>query len=139
MTGQSFEKNNPAIAVNVLHVNKWIYILPTFQAKTRIIKKNNDSFLVGSNGNRWHYLELNNLSAFLRQTSSKHDREFYCLSSLHLFRTKIKLEPCKKLCENKDFYVIVMPSDTTKIMEFNQHQKSDETPSIIYADLESLI
>ena len=32
-----------------------------------------------------------------------------------------------------------MPSEDTKILEFSLHQKSDKTPSIIYANLESLI
>ena len=32
-----------------------------------------------------------------------------------------------------------MPSEDTKILEFDQYQKSDKTPFIIYADLESLI
>ena len=32
-----------------------------------------------------------------------------------------------------------MPSKDTKILEFNQHQKSDEASFIIYADLECLI
>ena len=32
-----------------------------------------------------------------------------------------------------------MPSKNTKILELNQYQKSDKTPSIIYADFESLI
>ena len=32
-----------------------------------------------------------------------------------------------------------MPSKDTKILEFNQYQKSDKAPFIIYADLESLI
>ena len=32
-----------------------------------------------------------------------------------------------------------MPSEGTNILQFNQYQKSDKTPSIIYADLESLI
>ena len=32
-----------------------------------------------------------------------------------------------------------MPSEETVILEFNQYQKFDKTPSIIYADLESLI
>ena len=39
----------------------------------------------------------------------------------------------------KDFCGVVMPSEDTKIFEFNQCRKSDKTPSIIYADLESLI
>ena len=31
------------------------------------------------------------------------------------------------------------PSEDTKILEFNQYQKSDKAPFITYADLESLI
>ena len=32
-----------------------------------------------------------------------------------------------------------MPSEDTKILEFNQYQKSDKTPIIIYADIECII
>ena len=32
-----------------------------------------------------------------------------------------------------------MPSEDTKIIEFNQYQKSDKAPFIIYADLECII
>ena len=32
-----------------------------------------------------------------------------------------------------------MPIDDTKILEFNQYQKSDKAPFIIYADLECII
>ena len=32
-----------------------------------------------------------------------------------------------------------MPSEDTKILEFNQYQKSDKVPFVIYADLECLI
>ena len=31
-----------------------------------------------------------------------------------------------------------MPSEDTKMLEFNQYQKSGKAPFIIYADLESL-
>ena len=31
-----------------------------------------------------------------------------------------------------------MPSEDTKILEFDQYQKSDKVPSIIYADLECI-
>ena len=34
---------------------------------------------------------------------------------------------------------VVLQSEDTEILEFSQHQKFDKTPSIIYADLESLI
>ena len=32
-----------------------------------------------------------------------------------------------------------MPSENTKILEFNQYHKSDKTPFIIYADLQCII
>ena len=32
-----------------------------------------------------------------------------------------------------------MPSEDTKVLEFNQYQKSDKAPVIIYADLECMI
>ena len=40
---------------------------------------------------------------------------------------------------NKDFYNVVIPSEETKKLEFNQYQKSDKAPFIIYADLQCLI
>ena len=45
----------------------------------------------------------------------------------------------KKVFQNKDSYVAVMDSEDFKVSEFTQYQKSDKAPSIIYADLESLI
>ena len=45
----------------------------------------------------------------------------------------------KKVCENKDFCSVAMPSEDTKMSMFNQCHKSDKTPFIIYEDLESLI
>ena len=43
------------------------------------------------------------------------------------------------MCENKDFYSVAIPFEETKILEFNQYQKSDKAPLTIYADRDSLI
>ena len=43
---------------------------------------------------------------------------FFCLNCLWYFRTKNKTEPRKKVCENKEFSYIAMPSDEIKILEF---------------------
>ena len=43
------------------------------------------------------------------------------------------------ISENKDFCGVGMPSEDTQILEFNQYQKFDKTPYIIYADLKYLI
>ena len=52
---------------------------------------------------------------------------------------KKKLESQKKECENKYFSKVFMPSEDTKMLEFNQYRKSGKVSFIIYADLESLI
>ena len=57
----------------------------------------------------------------------------------HYQKTKNKLESHKKLYESKDFCNVVMPSENTKILEFNQYRKSDNISLIIYTDLDSLI
>ena len=51
---------------------------------------------------------------------------------------KKKLESHKKVCENNDFCDVVMPSEDTKTLEFNQCQKSDKAPFITYADLKCI-
>ena len=78
------------------------------------------------------------LSAVSRGIRSKNNDDFFCLNYLHFFRTKNKLESHKKLCEYKDFCNVIMPFEDSKILEFNQYQKSDKVSFIIYLDLECI-
>ena len=57
--------------------------------------------------------------------------------TVNLLEKKIKSH--EKVCKNKDFCGIVMPSDKNNISELNQYMKSDKMPYITYADIESLI
>ena len=86
-------------------------------------------------GQRRHYLAVKKLSALLRGITSKNNGEFYCLNYLHSFRTKNKPESHKNVCENKDLSNVIMPSEDTKISEFNQYQKCDKATFIIYVDM----
>ena len=69
---------------------------------------------------------------------NNHSSDFYCLNSHHSFRTK-KLESHKKVCANKDFCHINMPSEDNKILKLNQYKKSNKALFLIYADLECII
>ena len=79
------------------------------------------------------------LRALLKEIASKHHSDFYCLNFFHYFRTENKLKSYKKVFENNFFCNILMSSEDTKILGFNQCQKSDKASFIIYADLECLI
>ena len=74
--------------------------------------------------------------SIIKRDYIKNNGDFYCL---HSFKTKSKLKSLERVCENKDFCSVVMPSEGTKILELNQYQKSDKGSFIIYANLECII
>ena len=82
---------------------------------------------------------MEKLSAILRGITLKSNGDFYCLNCLHFFKTIKKLKLHKEVCENKCFGNVIMPSEDTKILEFNQYQKPNKAPFIIYADLECIM
>ena len=61
------------------------------------------------------------------------------MNCFHFFRTENELKSHKKVCINKDFCGIAMPSEKDKILEIKHYMKPDEVPYIIYTDIESLI
>ena len=73
----------------------------------------------------WYCLAVKSLSALSRGITSKYHGYFYCLNCFDPFATeKKKLESYKKVCENKDFCNVIMPSEHNKTLEINQYQKS---------------
>ena len=56
------------------------------------------------------------LFPLLRWKRSKNHSDFYFLSCLHFFVTKNICESHKKVCENKDFCNVAMPSKDTKLL-----------------------
>ena len=52
----------------------------------------------------------------LIQITSKHHGDFYSLNCLHSLRTESKLKSLEKVCKNKDFCGIVMPSKKDNIL-----------------------
>ena len=41
--------------------------------------------------------------------------------------------------KNNDFCNVIMPSEHSKVLEFNQYQKSDKVSFTVYADFEYII
>ena len=48
-----------------------------------------------TDGEKWHYLVVKNLSGLLRGITSRHKEDFYCLNCFHYYRTKNKKNMCK--------------------------------------------
>ena len=69
-------------------------------------------------------------SALLIRIKTKDHGDFYRLNCFHSFETENKRESHKTLCEIKDFCNVIMPCEDTKILEFNQYQKSYKAHSL---------
>ena len=95
--------------------------------------------MISNRNCNWHYLAVKNISGLLREITSNHNGDFYCLNCFHSYTTENKLRKHKRLCENRDFCYLKMPDDDNKILKYVPIKKSLRFPFIIYADLECLL
>ena len=136
---KKFECNNE-VALNILYVpynTKKINI--AYKSKNNLTQERQIILLMISDGQKWHYLVVKNLSGLLRGITSTHKEDFYCLNCFHSYRTENKLEAHKKICENHDYCHVEMPTKNNNIIKYNHGEKSMKLSFVIYADLECLL
>ena len=89
-----------------------------------------------TNGKKYHYLAVTNLSALLQGNSSNYEGDFYCLNSFNSYTSKNKLKEHEEICNNHDSCRIEMPKWIDKILKYNPGEKSLEASFSVYPDLE---
>ena len=94
--------------------------------------------LMIDDGEKWHYLAVNNLPRLLRGISSNHVVDDYCLGCFHSYRTHNKLKKHEGLCNNHKFCKIEMPTEKDKILKYSHGEKSLRAPVAYYSDTECL-
>ena len=90
-------------------------------------------------GERWHYLALKRHIIIMKRDNIQTPQRFLLAKLSSLFLNWKQTWISWKRYEKKDFCNVVMPSKDTRILWFNQHQKSDKVSLIIYVDFECLI
>ena len=133
-------KCNNEVALNILYVpsnTKKINI--AYKSKDNLTQERQLILLMISDGQKWHYLVVKNLSGLLRGITSTHEEDFYCLNCFHSYGTENKLEAHKKICENHNYCYVEMPTKNNNIIKYNHGEKSVKLPFVIYADLECLL
>ena len=121
----------------VPHNTKKIEI--AYKSKHNLTREKQVMLLMISNGENWHYLTVKDLSGLLRGITSNHDGGFYYLNCFHSYRTKNKLEAHKKVCENRDYRHVEMPTKDNNSIKYDLGEKSIKLPFVVYADLECLL
>ena len=136
---KKFELTNE-VALNILYVphnTKKIKI--AYKSKHNLTREKQVILLMISNGENWHYLTVKNVSRLLRGITSNHDGDFYCLNCFHSYRTKNKLKAHEKICKNRDYCHVEMPTNDNNATKYNQGEKSIKLPFVVYADLDCLL
>ena len=136
---KKFELNNE-VALNILYIpyNTRKIQVP-YRSKNNLTCDKQVILLMITNGEKWHYLTVKNLSGLLRGITSTHKKDFYCLNCFHSYRTRNKLESHKKIWENHDYCNVEMPTKNNNIIKYNQGEKSIKLSFVVYADLECLL
>ena len=136
---RKLELNNE-IALNVLYVpHNTRKIQVAYKSKQNLTCNKQVILLMITDGEKWHYLTVKNLPGLLRGITSTHKEDFYCLNCFRSYRTRNKLEVHKKICENRDYCNLEMPTKDNYVIKYNQGEKSIKLPFVIYADLECLL
>ena len=118
---KKFELNNK-VALNILYVlHNTKKVQLAYRSKYNLTYNKQIILLMITDGEKWHYLVVNNLSRLLRGI------------------TRNKLEAHKKICENHDYCHVEMPIKGKNIIKYNHGEKSVKMPFTIYADLECLL
>ena len=55
-----------------------------------------------TNGKKYHYLAVTNLSTLLQEMPLNHDGDFYCLNCFNSYCTENKLKEHKEICNKND-------------------------------------
>ena len=78
-------------------------------------------------------------SVLLREITSKHDGDFYCLNCFSSFRTNCALKNHENLCRNHNYCCIEMPDKGNNILKYNPGEKSMKIQDVIFLDIECLL
>ena len=136
---KKIELNNK-VASNILYVpHNTKRIRVAYRSKYNVIHEEQIILLMITDGKKWHYLTIKNLSGLLRGITSTHYSDFHYLNCFRSYRTKSKLELHKKICEDRDYCHVEVPTKNNNIIEYNHGEKSMKVPFVIYAHLECLL
>ena len=84
---------NSDIPLNILYIpHNTKQIQLAYRSKNNLTCNKQIILLMITDGQKWHYLVVKNLSGLLKGITSTHEKDFYYLNCFHSYRTKNKLE-----------------------------------------------
>ena len=114
-------------------------IILAYKSKHNFKRENQVILLIITDGKKWHYLAMKSLPALLREMTSNHHGDFYCLNCFHSYSTKHQVKKHERVCNDHDYCYLKMHNEDRKILKHNHGENSMKAPAIIYATLEFML
>ena len=93
---KKFELNNK-IELNILYVpHNTKKVNNAYKSKHNLTREKQVILLMITNGGNWHYLVVKSLPGLLKEITSSHKGDFYCLNCFCAYSTRNKLEEHEK-------------------------------------------
>ena len=100
---KKFEKNNKAIALNVLFVpHNTETMRVSYRSEYNNKREKQVNLLIITDSTKWHYLAITNLSALLEGKSSNHHGDVCCLNCFNSYSSKNKLKEHEEISNNQN-------------------------------------
>ena len=87
-------------------------------------------------GEKWCNRPKTSLSRLLREKTSNHHGDFYCLNCNHSYSTEIGLKRHGEKCNKHNDCHVEMPKEYEKTLKYNHGEKSLKASFVIYFDNE---
>ena len=134
-----FEKQNPAIALNILYIEGEKKVRQTYISKHNSTREKHVDLLIVQDNRKTHYTGIKRISALLRGITSNRHTDFYCRNCLNAFRTREAHQIHVEACKDHDFCHVKMPTEDKKWLSYVDGSQSLRAPFVIYADTECIL
>ena len=105
-----FEQSNKTVALNMLSIQRNTKTISVaYRSEYNNKHKKQVILIIITDGKKWHYLAVTNLSALFKEKLSNHKGDLYCLNCFNSYTTENKLKKHEEICNNHDSYHMEMP------------------------------
>ena len=73
--------------------------------------------MIAEENNHWHYRAVSRISGLLKETTSRHNGDFYSLNCFHSYSTENRLKKHKENCHDYKFCFLKMPDADINILK----------------------
>jgi hypothetical protein len=138
-----FEKNNPAISINVYALGKdGLEIIPKFVTKCGVRNKHVDRLLLSSEtGDNFHFTWIKNINALIYRRTKYERVTHVCPQCVHQFTSSRAFADHLPDCSKHVYQVTKYPEPQSdeSIVKRKSLEKTERVPIVFYADFESCL